>query len=262
MPTVVHALRFNVLGPLDVCLHGTPLTLGSARQRAVLSALLLAPGRPMTAEELTEAIWPRKAPAGAAGCLHSYVSHLRRILEPQRAPRERDNLLRRQPNGYVLAVAPESLDAIRFERLLQEARAQLSAGRPQQAILTVREALALWRGGPHPEVSDYPATVQVVARYEELRLLALETLWEAELASEHAMSLLTDELPALSRKFPTRERFSWLLMKALYRSGRRAEAIDAYHHTRRTLAEEYGIDPGAELQELFGRIICGDPLAG
>ncbi|MFF8597243.1 BTAD domain-containing putative transcriptional regulator [Streptomyces sp. NPDC015220] len=241
-------------------MHDHPVDLGSARQRAVLSTLLLTPGQPVTAEQLTEAVWPRRAPAETTTSLHSYVSHLRRILEPQRPPRERDNLLRREQAGYVLAVEPERLDAVRFERLLHEGHALLAAGRHQQASLTLRDALALWRGGAHPEVSDYALGAHVAARYEELRLLALEDLWEAELAAERDLSVLTAELPALSLRFPTRERFSWLLMKALYRTGRRAEAIDAYHRTRRTLAEEYGIDPGAELQELFGRILCGDPV--
>ncbi|CAM5712463.1 BTAD domain-containing putative transcriptional regulator [Kitasatospora aureofaciens] len=87
-------------------------------------------------------------------------------------------------------------------------------------------------------------------------------LWEAKLSEARDFSVAAAELPALTLRFPTRERFSWLLMKALYWSGRRADAIDAYHRTRRTLAEEYGVDPGAELQELFGSILRGDPIAG
>ncbi|WP_340556924.1 AfsR/SARP family transcriptional regulator [Streptomyces sp. GSL17-111] len=256
---VGNAVTFHVLGPLDVYLNDRPVPLGSARQRAVLSTLLLTPGQPVTTEQLTEAVWPGKAPARTAANLHSYVSHLRRVLEPHGPPRQRHHLLRREQGGYVLAGDPESLDAVRFERLLHEGRALSTAGRHQEASRTLREALALWRGGAHPEVSDYTPGAHAAARYEELRLVALESLWEAELASESDVSVPTADLAELSARFPTHERFSLLLMKALHRSGRRAEAIDTYHRTRRTLAEDYGIDPGVELQELFGRILCGEP---
>ncbi|MBC3841090.1 AfsR/SARP family transcriptional regulator [Streptacidiphilus sp. 4-A2] len=242
--------------------HGGPVNLGSARQRAVLSALLLTPGQPLPTEQLAEAVWPRKAPNEATANLHSYVSNLRRALEPSQPPRNRNTYLRRESAGYVLTVEPESIDATHFERLLHDGRRLLQTGLHHQAVLTLESALALWRGCAYPEVGDFTLGVQVAARLEELRLLAQESLWEARLAEEHDVSVIAAELPALSRKFPTRERLSWLLMKALYRSGRRAEAIDAYHRTRRTLAEEYGVDPGAELQELFGSILRGETVAG
>ncbi|WP_395292964.1 BTAD domain-containing putative transcriptional regulator [Kitasatospora hibisci] len=235
---------------------------GSARQRAVLTALLLTPGQPMTAEQLTEAVWPRNPPNDVMANLHSYVSNLRRLLEPNRPPRSRDTVLRREPTGYVLTVDDDCIDAFRFERLLHEGRRQLQAGLHQNARRTLERALALWRGSAYPEVSDYAVGAQAASRFEELRLLALESLWEAALAEERDFSMIAAELPALAMRFPARERFSWLLMKALYRSGRRAEAIDAYHRTRRTLAEEYGVDPGLELQELFATILRGERLAG
>ncbi|MER6303892.1 AfsR/SARP family transcriptional regulator [Kitasatospora sp. NPDC001539] len=255
-------MHFHVLGPLAVQANGIPVHPGSARQRAVLSALLLTPGQPVTAEQLTEAVWPRNPPNDVMANLHSYVSNLRRLLEPNRPPRSRDTVLRREQTGYVLAVNADCLDAALFERLLHDGRRLLQAGTYQKASRTLGKALALWRGSPYPEVSDYALGAQAASRFEELRLLALESLWEARLAEEHDFSVIAAELPALTLRFPTRERFSWLLMKALYRSGRRAEAIDAYHRTRRTLAEEYGVDPGAELQELFGSILRGDPVAG
>ncbi|MGA5818083.1 AfsR/SARP family transcriptional regulator [Kitasatospora sp. NPDC094028] len=258
----VHANQFNVLGPLGVWADGIPVNPGSARQRAVLTALLLTPGQPVTPEQLSEAVWPRNPPNDVMANLHSYVSNLRRILEPNRQPRSRDTVLRREPAGYVLAVEADCIDAVCFERLLYQGRRQLQSGAHRQASLTLAGALALWRGPAFPEVSDYALGAQAASRFEELRLLALESLWEAELAEERDFSVIAAELPALTKRFPTRERFSWLLMKALYRSGRRAEAIEAYHRTRRTLAEEYGVDPGAELQQLFGTILRGEPVAG
>lgn len=255
-------MNFRVLGPLAVQAGGITVNPGSARQRAVLSALLLTPGQPVTVEQLTEAVWPRNPPSDVMANLHSYVSNLRRLLEPNRPPRNRDTILRREPNGYVLAVDPDCIDAVRFERMLHEGRRLLQAGMHRTASRTLEDGLALWRGPAHPEVSDYALGAQTASRFEELRLLALESLWDATLAEECDFSAHAAELPALALRFPTRERFSWLLMKALYRSGRRADAIDAYHRTRRTLAEEYGVDPGTELQELFGTILRGDPIAG
>ncbi|MER0240473.1 AfsR/SARP family transcriptional regulator [Streptomyces sp. HSW2009] len=259
--TVDYLVHFHVLGPVGVSVHGSPVNLGSARQRAVLSALLLTPGHPVTAEQLTEAVWPRRAPSAAMTNLHSYVSNLRRTLEPHRPPRSRDNVLRREAAGYVLAVDPESVDAVRFERLMQEGRRLLLAGRPQQACHSLERALALWRGGAHPEVSDYTLGAQVAARFDELWLLALESYWEARLAEPGDISVIAAELSALSARFPTRERFNLLLMRALCHAGRRVEAIDTYHRARRALADEYGIDPGEELQTLFRRILSGDPTS-
>ncbi|MFC5661361.1 BTAD domain-containing putative transcriptional regulator [Kitasatospora misakiensis] len=256
-----HAMIFSVLGPLAVQADGIAVNPGSARQRAVLSALLLTPGQPVTSEQLSEAVWPRNPPNDVMANLHSYVSNLRRLLEPNRPPRSRDTVLRREPNGYVLAVNSDCIDATLFERLLHDGRHLLQAGLHQRAERTLGSALALCRGTAYPEVSDYALGAQAAARFEELRLLALESLWEAKLSEARDFSVVAAELPALTLRFPTRERFSWLLMKALYRSGRRADAIDAYHRTRRALAEEYGVDPGAELQELFGSILRGDPVA-
>ncbi|MFI2181282.1 AfsR/SARP family transcriptional regulator [Streptomyces buecherae] len=259
--TVDYPVHFHVLGPVGVSVHDSPVNLGSARQRAVLSALLLTPGHPMTAEQLTEAVWPHRAPSAAMANLHSYVSNLRRTLEPHRPPRSRDNVLRREATGYVLAADPQSIDAVRFEQLMREGRRLLTEGTPQQACRTLERALALRRGCAHPEVSDYSLGAQVAARFEELWLLALESYWEARLAEPGDISVIAAELSALSTRFPTRERFHLLLMSALCSAGRRAEAIDTYHRARRVLADEYGIDPGEELQRLFRRVLCGEPTS-
>ncbi|WP_189061714.1 BTAD domain-containing putative transcriptional regulator [Longimycelium tulufanense] len=235
--------------------------LGPARQRAVLAALLLAPGQVMTPEQLTEAVWPGNPPAEAMANLHSYVSNLRRRLEPNRPPRGRNRILRREPMGYLLAVEPDQVDAHRFEQLLGEGRRLLLDGHHREAGRTLQECMALWRGTPYVDVRDCHQASQEAVRLEELRLLAVETRWEAELSQGRDASTVAAELAALRTKYPIRERLSWLLMQALCRTGRQADALKVYDSTRRALAEELGVDPGPELQKLFNAILRGDYAA-
>ncbi|GAB2609935.1 hypothetical protein GCM10027168_48600 [Streptomyces capparidis] len=255
--TLFFGLHVSVLGPLQVWSREHPVNLGPARQRAVLAALLLTPGRAMEPDRLKEAVWPRKPPQAAMANLQSYVSNLRRTLEPNSPPWYRNRILRRDPAGYVLDVEAEVVDAYRFERLLREGRGLLHQGQHQLASRTLGEALALWRGSPYPEVRECEAGAQAVTRLEELRLLALESRWEAELVLGRDASVIAADVASLRQRFPTRERLSWLLMQALYRAGRQAEALRVYHQTRTMLADEYGVDPGPELQELFGSILRG-----
>ncbi len=255
--SIAAGLQISVLGPLEVHAGDRPVDLGPARQRAVLAALLLTPGEAVTTERLTEAVWPRNPPSAVMTTLHSYVSNLRRKLEPSSPPRCRNRILRREPSGYVLAVAPELIDVCRFEQLLRDGRRLLLEGRHQAASRTLETCLALWRGAPYPEMCDDELGAQAATRLEELRLLALESRWEAELAQERDYSVIAADLATLSMKFPTRERLSWLHMQALYRAGRQAEALKVYHQTRRLLADEYGVDPCPELQDLFGSILRG-----
>nr|URG42892.1 PieR [Streptomyces conglobatus] len=253
----VVGLQISVLGPLTVWRDGHPVELGPARQRKVLAALLLSPGQAIEPDQLKEMVWPHRPPSAAMASLHSYMSNLRRALEPDRPPRSRNQLLRREPSGYLLAVAPEAVDAYRFERLFRDGRRLLQQGEHDKAGRVLRECLDLWRGSPYPEVCDDAFGAQTSARLEELRLLALESRWEAELARSQDTSLIAADLTSLSMKFPTRERLRWLQMQALYRAGRQAEALKAYHQTRTLLADEYGIDPGPDLQRLFGSILRG-----
>ncbi|KUJ65236.1 hypothetical protein ACZ90_49640 [Streptomyces albus subsp. albus] len=170
-------------------------------------------------------------------------------------------MLRREHPGYVLTVDTEAIDAHRFERLCREGRGLLHQGDHEQASRVLQEGLDLWRGTPYPEVSDDAFGAQTSARLEELRLLALESRWEAELARNQDTSLIAADLTSLSMEFPTRERLRCLQIQALYRAGRQAEALKAYHQTRTLLADEYGVDPGPDLQKLFGSILRGGPGA-
>jgi predicted ATPase/DNA-binding SARP family transcriptional activator len=246
------SLELRILGPLEVCGEdGRPLTLGGPKQRALLAVLLLKRNELVTADRLLEEIWSESDPEAGARSLHVYVSQLRKLLGGA-------DVLRTGPGGYSLALAPEQLDADRFERLVREAKQALAGGRPERTVEQARQALELWRGPPLADVAYEPFAQAEIARLEELHLLALETRIEAELALGHHAGLI-DELEVLVAAQPLREHLRGQLMLALYRTGRQAEALGVYQDGRRALLDELGLDPSPELKELEAAILRQDP---
>jgi DNA-binding SARP family transcriptional activator/class 3 adenylate cyclase/ABC-type glycerol-3-phosphate transport system substrate-binding protein len=242
-------LAFRLLGPLEVTDGGRPVSLGGPRQRLVLAHLLLAANRVVTMDELIERIWDEEPPRAARNTIQSYVSHLRAALGP--------DLIEGRTPGYVVHAEPEELDALRFEQLLRRARRILPTD-PREAVTSLEEALALWSGSPLSDLSEAASLTGEIARLNELRVSAVEDLLGARLAvGDHA-----EVLPELERvvvEHPMRERLWGHLMLARYRSGRQAEALDAYRRAQDLLADELGIDPSPELQELQRRILQQDP---
>jgi YVTN family beta-propeller protein len=227
--------------------------LGSPKQRALLGFLLLHANELVPRERLIEELWGEAAPATVNAALNVYLSKLRRLL----ADGDGDQVLATQPPGYVLRVRPERLDARRFEALLEQGREALAGGDAQQAAATLRAALSLWRGPPLADLAYEPFAQAETRRLEELRVAALEDRIEADLALGRHDALVA-ELETLVAENPYRERLQGQRMLALYRSGRQAEALDAYRRARRTLADELGIDPGPRLAELERAILRQD----
>ncbi|MFP5319853.1 MAG: BTAD domain-containing putative transcriptional regulator [Acidimicrobiia bacterium] len=252
-------MRFGVLGSLEVVDdHGRPLDLGGSQSRTILAVLLVAAGRVVTAESIVDVVWGEDPPASAAGTLQSYVSRLRRALEPGRGRGEGAKLLLWEPPGYRLAVEPSDVDFRRFERLADEGRSQLAAGRYEDARSTLIEADGLWRGPALVEYRDREFGLGPAARLEERRLAAVEDRVHADLAlGRHAG--LVGELAELVRTHPLREGLRGQLALALYRSGRQAEALRALADARTTLRDELGIEPGRELRDLESAIFEHDP---
>ncbi len=240
-------MEFLVLGPLSVRDEGRELDLGSGRQRALLALLVLHAGETLSLDRICDALWGERPPASAAKVVQGYVSQLRRALPP--------DTIRTRGSGYALGVAAS--DAAEFERLVDAARDQDATG----AAATLRAALALWRGPPYADVEYEPWAQAEIARLEELRLVALEERLDAELRLGEAARLVP-ELEALAREHPLRERLRALQMLALYRSGRQAEALDAFRDARRRLVDELGLEPGPELQELQRQILEQDAALG
>jgi YVTN family beta-propeller protein len=240
-------VEFRILGALEVVEQGQPLALGGAKQRALLALLLLHANEPVASERLVAALWPAEPPPRGAASLQNYVSRLRKLLG-------RERLLSR-PGGYLLALAPDELDLARFERLVRTAR---ETRQPRQRAQRLREALAEWRGQPLVDLAAEPFAQAEIARLEDLRLAALEERIDAELLlGRHAE--LVGELQRLVAEQPLRERLCGQLMLALYRSGRQAEAFQAYEDAREALAEKFGIEPSRALKALQRQLLAQDP---
>jgi len=242
-------MRFRVLGPLEVRDGDVQVQLGGRRQKALLARLLLDANRTVSAERLIDDLWGEDVPDTAAKMVQIYVSQLRKLLPP--------GMLVTSSPGYALQVAPEDSDAGRFDELRDAGRAALADGDPQRAATTLREALGLWRGAALAEFPEPFAAVEA-AHLEERHLACLEDRIDADLAlGRHAD--LVGELEALVTRLPLRERVRGQLMLALHRSGRHAEALEAYQSFRQALDEELGLQPSPRLRSLEGQILRHDP---
>ncbi len=247
-------MQFRILGPLSVVGDGMVAALGPPKQRALLAILLTRPGEIVPVERLIELLWGTAAPRTAEHSIQIYVSDLRRAFEPLGGS---DRLVTRQP-GYVLEVDPDSVDAWRFERLVKEGTRQLEDGDQEAGRSTIREALGLWSG---PALSDFPYeefALPVARRLTEERLTAAEAYAAASLEAGRITEAL-DLLTAAVQDDPLRERARELLMVALYRSGRHAEALRSYHTLRTQLTDEFGVDPSPSIRALYDRILAHDP---
>jgi signal transduction histidine kinase/DNA-binding SARP family transcriptional activator len=251
-------MEIRVLGPLEVLVAGRPVRLGGRRQRGVLAVLALRANETVGLGQLIDELWGDHAPASATNTVQTYISHLRRALEPGRQPGTPARVLAARPGGYMLCVDPDQIDCLRFERLLTEGRQALDSNRPRTAAELLRAALSLWRGPALADFAGEPLAALGGARLEELRLVALETRISADLAlGAHAQ--LVAELRALVAAHPLREQLCAQLMLALYRSRRQTEALQVYRQIRAQLANELAVEPSAELQRLERAILQHHP---
>ncbi|MCT9935161.1 tetratricopeptide repeat protein [Planotetraspora sp. A-T 1434] len=249
-------LRFAVLGPVLAWRGGVELDLGTPLQRSILAMLLLREGRAVTPAEMIDAVWGEDAPPRALGALRTYVSRLRTVLEPERSPRTRPELLTSVGRGYALRLETARLDLGVFEREAAAAEAARRSGRMDEAARLLRDALALWSGEPLAGAVG-PYADHQRDRLIERRMATVETLMELDLElGRHAE--VVSELIALTADHPLRERLRAQLMLAYYRCGRQAEALSVFTDTRDALIEELGIEPGTELTELHRRILSAD----
>ncbi|TDD69024.1 BTAD domain-containing putative transcriptional regulator [Actinomadura rubrisoli] len=242
-------VRVGVLGPLVLETATGPTRVGGARLRVLLARLALDAGRDVRPATLVEAVWDEAPPEEPLHALQSLVSRLRRVLG-------RPGLLTSGPAGYRLAVEPDAVDAVRFERLARAGRRSYAA-RPAEAAVTLREALSLWRGPALADVREAPFAAAEAERLERARLTVLEDRIEADLALR-ADPDLVDELESLTAAHPLRERLHAQLIRALALNGRGAEALDAYQRIRGLLADGFGSDPGPQLQEAHLAVLRGE----
>ncbi|MFB9832896.1 AfsR/SARP family transcriptional regulator [Actinoallomurus acaciae] len=252
----MHGLRFAVLGPVRAWRHDTELDLGTPQQRAVLAVLLLRRGRTVTAEELVDALWGEEPPVRAMTALRTYVSRLRAVLEPERVARQKATVMVSEAGGYALRLPRAALDLSVFEDGLAAAEEARRADDLAGAAAALRSALDVWDGEPLCGIHGGWAEAQRV-HLDEQRLTAVEDRYAIDLERGRAAESVAD-LTELTIAHPLRERLRGLLMLALYRCGRQAEALAVYADTRRVLVEELGIDPGPELAELHAKVLAAD----
>ena len=241
-------MQIGTLGPFEVRTHdGVLADVPGARLRGLLIALALEPGHVVPKATLIDWIWGEQPPADATNALQRLVSRLRKVLP--------EGTVEGQPNGYRLTVAPDAVDAVRFERLVTRAR---NEDGPQRVRL-LREALSLWRGTAMQDVGlqDSEAFDAAVTRLEGLRLTAVEDRFDAEVALGRGTDLVP-ELTDLAAAHPMRERLAAALMRALVASGRDTEALLVYERTREALADALGVDPSPELSALHVALLRGE----
>ncbi len=244
-------LEFRILGPLEVLRDGVPLALRAHRQQALLAVLVLEANRVVPMSRLIDAIWDDMPPETAKSQVQICVSTVRKLIgaDGQHAA------LRTRPPGYQLEIPDEAVDVARFEALSEEGRAAAEDGRLADAIRSLRDALALWRG---PAASGIESRVVQIAatRLNEQRLTALEACIGLELRlGRHAD--VAGELGALVAEYPLREKLRAHQMLALYRAGRRADAVAAYREARQVFIDELGLEPGQELRQLEQAMLRG-----
>lgn len=240
-------MEFRVLGTLEFRTDERDVELNAPRLRTLLAVLACHANQFVSAGLLSGALWADRAPKSPANALQVLVHRLRNAIGDA-------GRIRLGPAGYLLVVLPGELDSDRFEQLVDRARSSSSPGEARELL---REALRLWRGTPLSDL-DIPAVRNRIDEWCELRLAALEECVDIELTLGRHVEL-TRELPALVSENPVRERLRAQLMTALYRSRRQADALEVFDAGRRLLADELGVDPGAELRRLHAAILRVDP---
>ncbi|MFF3335596.1 BTAD domain-containing putative transcriptional regulator [Streptomyces sp. NPDC002888] len=253
--------ELRVLGPLEVRFAGRPVPVGGARQRAVLAALLLCRGRMVPTSSLVDRVWEGREPASAVNTLQSYVSRLRALFSSPVEGRADAPVIRGESGGYLLDVPDEQVDSARFERLLTAGRAELAAGDASTSHALFSAALDLWRG---PMLGDLNGAVGFraeTARMEDLRISAVELMADSEIALGRPDQAIA-RLREVSAAHPLREGPVARLMRAMYHSGRPADALALYGDIRQRFVDELGIEPGAELGALQQAILRRERIPG
>jgi DNA-binding SARP family transcriptional activator len=251
----VSVIEVRVLGPMEVTVSGVPVGVGGPRQRCVLARLIAARGQVVSADRIIDDIYAGDAPPGAHAAVQSYISRLRRALEPRRAAWAHADILVTSPPGYAARLGDGAVDAWSFE---EQVRRAAEVDDPAAAHAGLSAALALWRGAAFEEFGGLPWADLEASRLAELRLTAREAQADAALRLGWAAQTVAD-LERLTAEHPLREEGWRLLSLALYRSGRQGDALAALRRVRDLLSTELGIDPGPALRSLEGDILAHEP---
>lgn len=256
-------MQVRILGPFEMVRDGVLVTPSAPKPRRVLALLAVRGNSVVRADQIIEELWEERPPLSATTTLQTYVYQLRKLLQPGVGPTGGGRaVLRTCPGGYLLSLPPDALDSFRFEQLADRGRAELDAGDVESAARTFRRALQYWRGPALDDIGLGPVLQAETVRLEEARKTVLEQRIDAEMALGRHQELI-GELSGVVAEQPTHEGFWAKLMLALYRSGRRSDALHGFQQARHALAGELGLEPSHELQRLHRGILSADPaLAG
>ncbi|TDC10247.1 tetratricopeptide repeat protein [Nonomuraea longispora] len=253
---VSEKIYIRLLGAVTGEREAEPIDLGPARQQVALALLASAPARPVPMHRLVSGIWGEDAPRNAEQSVYTYISGLRRAFEPSRGRREPSRLLSGTSAGYILRLRPGQVDAVLFGERVAEAHRARRSGDDRQAVRLLDQALLMWRGIALSGLSG-PFVEKERDRLEQLRLSAVEQRAESLLRLDRHAEII-EELRDLTRHRPLRERARELLMTALFRSGRQAEALETFEEGRVVLAEELGLSPGEGLRRCYEMVLRAD----
>jgi DNA-binding SARP family transcriptional activator len=243
------SMQFRVLGSLEVRVDDRLVQFGVPKRRILLLALLSQANAVVSVDRLTDWLWPEDPPRTAVSVVQAHISHLRRAIEPDRERRGPSRLLVTCATGYLVKVTSDQLDALRFERLVELGRNHLSLGDFAAAAAVLTDAMSLWRGPALADADGIAAARAFAVRWEELRQFASVMRIEAQLELGRHLCVVS-ELEYLVEAHPFDERLHGLLMIALYRSRRRADALFTYRKLRQTLYRELGANPAPALRRL------------
>jgi DNA-binding SARP family transcriptional activator/tetratricopeptide (TPR) repeat protein len=249
-------VQVQLLGPVRMVRDGSPVGVGTRKQRFVLAVLALHANHLVTVDRLIDLLWPDRPPATARGLIHGHISGLRTVLTTAGVLADQVSLRREGP-GYLLACDPMIVDAHRFTHLISQAQAEPD---PTRQLSILDRALQLWRGPALADTAPEPIRGMLSRHLDETRLTATEHRLAALLDLARHDEAISD-LTRLAAEHPDRHRVTELLMTALHRRGRTTDALTLYRDTKRRLAEDHGLDPPAQLQQLELAILCGQPAA-
>ncbi|HET9730148.1 MAG TPA: AfsR/SARP family transcriptional regulator [Acidimicrobiia bacterium] len=247
-----HAVSFRILGPIGIRVGGAELKISAPRQRALLAQLLIHANRTVTAAALIDGIYGDSPPQHPEAALHIIVSRLRRILEPITTRLVHDR------RGYRIVVEGDELDLTRARRAFERGMCAVRSGDMRGAATAFDGALACWSGDALTDVSDYAFAEAYAWNLRELQLEIVERRNDAYLECGRHVEVLRDIETWIATE-PWRERLRGQHMLALYRSGRQIDALDAFNNLRNMLVENFGVEPGEELKELYGCILRQEP---
>lgn len=251
-------MQFRILGTLAVGVGGTVHAVPGLRQRCLLASLLIQAPAVVPVSTLYSELWDENPPATVENALQAHVSRLRRTLVQLAGDPAAADVLRTRSSGYSLDVAPENIDVNRFRGYIRQSQRMTAAEDLPAALDLLEQALGLWRGAPLGDAAAGPLCRSAATEWEEEYLSAREDAYWLRIRVGEPMRVV-GELKRMSIAHPWRERITELLMVALYRSGRQAEAVGVYNTARLRLVDELGMEPSPKLRLLFRQMLNQDP---